>query len=126
MFNVNVNCKWAENPDGRCKNKLIKRSLFGIGARCCVKCWDNNKKCAYHSPLDKPYPPPPPPPSFLEIFGSQKIDCNNNRVCPHFIPGAECKIFANKKCHLRSCVIECTEYVVAKELVITIKSKTGE
>jgi hypothetical protein len=54
-----VNCRWAENPGGWCKNKLIKRSLLGIGARCCVKYYDDDKECIYHSPFDRPPTLPP-------------------------------------------------------------------
>ena len=61
MF-VNVNCKSAINPGGWCKDKRVKRSLFGLGSRCCVKYMNNDAECAFHVPFDRPPPPPPPPP----------------------------------------------------------------
>lgn len=67
----NINCVWADNPGGYCKNKLIKRSLFGIGARCCVKYYDDNKKCKYLSPHVKPIQPP---------AGSHRYPTSNNII----------------------------------------------
>ena len=37
-----INCKYNDN-DVWCTNKNIKRSLFGIGVRCCVEF--NDKEC---------------------------------------------------------------------------------
>lgn len=53
MF-INVNCIHADNPGGYCKNKKIKRSLFGFGARCCVKYFNTNKHCEYHKKCPRP------------------------------------------------------------------------
>jgi len=50
----NINCRWAKNPGGYCKNKLIKRSLFGFGARCCVKYWDDSRECVHQRKFDSP------------------------------------------------------------------------
>ena len=47
---VKVNC--VDNDRGAwCKNKNIKRSLWGLGARCCTE-YDNQyfKKCEYKKP----------------------------------------------------------------------------
>jgi hypothetical protein len=53
-----INCKHFEHG-GYCKNKAIKRSIFGIGARVCGE-YDGNK-CAEIEPNIRPDPPPPPP-----------------------------------------------------------------
>ena len=56
---ININCKSYERG-GWCKDKRIKRSLFGIGARCCVLLDDHfSSKC----PHQKKYPRPPAPPA---------------------------------------------------------------
>ena len=57
----NINCIHASNPGGYCKHKGIKRSLFGLGARCCVKYWDSSVKCQYHQSYRRPNPPSPRP-----------------------------------------------------------------
>ena len=55
----NINCKW--NDQGAwCKNKKVKRSLFGIGARCCVE-YDRTEICSFKESMVKPPSPPPPP-----------------------------------------------------------------
>lgn len=47
---IKVNCKY--NDDGAwCINKEIKRSLFGIGTRCCSEF--NDKKCSLIEPKIK-------------------------------------------------------------------------
>ena len=58
----NVNC--IHNDKGAwCKNKNIKRSLFGLGARCCVEFQDRGVECKYKKMKPKPkFPPPKPPP----------------------------------------------------------------
>ena len=57
---IKVNCKW--NDQGAwCKNKEIKRSLFGFGARCCIE-YGNNKTCQFKELGPKPTKPPPCPP----------------------------------------------------------------
>lgn len=53
---VSVNCQ--HNDGGAwCKNKLVKRSLFGIGARCCVEYPPSRAMCAFK--LQWPRPPMP-------------------------------------------------------------------
>jgi hypothetical protein len=54
-----INCKSFKNG-GYCTNKKIKRSLFGIGARCCVEYYDE-KLCIIKEEHPRPIPPPPPP-----------------------------------------------------------------
>ena len=58
----NINCKW--NDQGAwCKNKNIKRNLFGIGARCCIE-HGENAMCSFKDFRPKPrHSPPPPPPT---------------------------------------------------------------
>jgi len=52
----NVNCIFAENPGGWCKNKNIKRTLW-ILARCCVKYFDDDKECKYCKQIPRPRGP---------------------------------------------------------------------
>ena len=47
----NINCK-DNNQGVWCKNKNVKRSLFGIGARCCLVF--NGKPCPYREKYLKP------------------------------------------------------------------------
>ena len=48
---VKINCK--QNDSGVwCKDKRIKRSCWGFGARCCIE-YDNNKKCLYKESYKK-------------------------------------------------------------------------
>ena len=59
---ISINCVY--NEEGAwCTNKNIKRSLFGLGARCCVlfPYWDGN--CEHQKKFKRPniMPPPPPP-----------------------------------------------------------------
>jgi len=50
-MNRHINCKY--NDQGAwCTNKQIKRSLFGLGARCC--CEYDDKKCEYKVEYKKP------------------------------------------------------------------------
>ena len=57
---IKVNCKW--NDQGAwCTNKKVKRSLFGLGARCCIE-YGSNKTCQSKEPRPKPTKPPPRPP----------------------------------------------------------------
>jgi len=56
---VNVNCKHNEKG-AWCKNKSVKRSLFGIGARCCVKFGSCSAHCDHVEEYIKPSSPPPP------------------------------------------------------------------
>jgi len=59
---INIDCK--DNDQGVwCKNKNIKRSLFGLGARLCVLYPGFNEKiCEYQTKQPRPLSPPPPPP----------------------------------------------------------------
>lgn len=50
----NINYIYANNPGGYCKNKNVRRSLFGLGARCCIIYDDENKICRYRKKLPKP------------------------------------------------------------------------
>ncbi|MFW5847506.1 MAG: hypothetical protein ACOCVF_01115 [bacterium] len=53
---IKVNCKY--NDQGAwCTNKEIKRSLFGLGARCCVE-FDSSNTCSLKQPYRKTVPPP--------------------------------------------------------------------
>ena len=48
---INVNCK--QNDSGAwCKDKRVKRSLFGLGARCCVVY--NGGICKFQEKYEKP------------------------------------------------------------------------
>jgi len=39
---------------GYCRNKHIRRSLFGIGARCCVKYFNTDCNCQYQIKCSRP------------------------------------------------------------------------
>ena len=52
-----VNCI-HNSEDVHCDNKAIKRSLFGIGPRCCVEY--GNKRCNLKVKHIKPIPRPAP------------------------------------------------------------------
>lgn len=55
MCGVKVNCKY--NDRGLyCKNKNVKRSLFGIGARLC-NCVNFGGECPYKESYPKPGAP---------------------------------------------------------------------
>jgi len=55
-MHLKINCKW--NVDGTwCKNKKVKRSLFGFGARVCSEY--NNKPCWEKEQRKNPFSPPP-------------------------------------------------------------------
>lgn len=43
---IKVNCKYNEKDTICCTNKNIKRSLFGIGARMCIK-FQSVTKCEF-------------------------------------------------------------------------------
>lgn len=58
----NINCAYADNPGGYCKNKLIRRSMLGIGSRICKVYDDDGAVCEYQKKFDKPPAPPPAPP----------------------------------------------------------------
>jgi hypothetical protein len=55
----NVNCIYTDDH-AWCINKNIKRSLCGLGARCCVKYY-NNVKCEFQVKHKRPDPPLPQP-----------------------------------------------------------------
>lgn len=53
-----VNCKW--NDQGAwCRNRKVKRSMFGIGARCCIE-YNEDKSCKFKELFPKPENRPPP------------------------------------------------------------------
>ena len=55
----NINC--IHNDGGAyCKHKCVKRSLFGFGARCCVKFY-GKADCEFQEKLQRPEAPPPKP-----------------------------------------------------------------
>lgn len=58
---ININCIY--NDSGAwCKNVTIKRSLFGLGARCCVLYPHNwNGVCSQQRKVSRPISPPPAP-----------------------------------------------------------------
>ena len=77
---IKINCKY--NKQGAwCTNKKIKRSLFGIGARCCVE-YGTNTICPLKNKFAKTAPRPVPPHSKLKII-EQIVTC-----CYH-----ECRFF---------------------------------
>lgn len=53
-----VNCKYNEKG-AWCNNKNIKRSLFGLGARCCIEFHDG--VCPVKEKTTRKAPPPPSP-----------------------------------------------------------------
>ena len=57
-INIKINC--VDNDRGPwCKNTDVKRSLFGIGARCCSQFPSDTKEgCPYRVKLKKPTNPP--------------------------------------------------------------------
>jgi len=63
MPNIRIKINCIYNDQGAwCINKNIKRSLFGIGARCCLDyppC--SQEKCEFKEKHKRPTPPPPPP-----------------------------------------------------------------
>lgn len=58
---IKIPCKY-NNKGAWCTNLMVDRSLYGLGARCCVLYPHNNGKCKYQDLGKKPPPPPPPPP----------------------------------------------------------------
>jgi hypothetical protein len=53
---IKINCIY-NNRGAWCVNKNIKRSLFGIGARCCIEYPYKNDICPYQKKYKKPPPP---------------------------------------------------------------------
>jgi hypothetical protein len=70
----NVNCVHAKNPDGLCKYLKVKRSLFGLGARLCVKYFDDDKECAYCEPFTRPPLAPPSGPSLNLVRRAEAVN----------------------------------------------------
>ena len=63
-MNIKINCK--HNDKGAwCTNKKVKRSLFGVGARCCSE--HNNKKCELKELKTKRQAPAPPRPTIKQV-----------------------------------------------------------
>ena len=54
---VNINCKY-NNDRAWCNNKNIKRSLLGIGARCCID-YPLKNICEYRETSPQPEIKPP-------------------------------------------------------------------
>ena len=53
---LKINCEY--NDDGAwCTNKKVRRSLFGLGSRCCSEY--NDKKCDKKITISKSTSPPP-------------------------------------------------------------------
>lgn len=52
---LKINCK-HNNKGAWCTNKNIKRSLFGLGARCCIE--HNDGVCELKEKFKKGAPPP--------------------------------------------------------------------
>ncbi len=56
-----INCKFNDNG-AWCTNLNIKKSLWGIGSRCCIEYPDYNpKKCEFKEEHSRPSAPPAPP-----------------------------------------------------------------
>ena len=65
-MNIKINCIY--NDQGAwCKNITIKRSLFGLGARCCVIYPDWNSVCKHQKKYPKPTQIPPAPTYKAEV-----------------------------------------------------------
>ena len=56
---VKINCIWNDQGPW-CKNKTVKRSLFGLGARCCTAS-PYGKGCTIQEMHPRPPAPPPCP-----------------------------------------------------------------
>lgn len=59
VMNFKINCKFNDNG-AWCKHKSIKRSIFGIGARCCVEYTDKPIECEFKESKVKRANPPTP------------------------------------------------------------------
>ena len=55
----NINCEYNDRG-AWCKDVRVKRSLLGMGARCCLVF--DNKDCPYQIEYELPDAPPTPPP----------------------------------------------------------------
>lgn len=72
---IRINCKYNDRG-AWCTNKNIKRSLFGIGARCCVL-YPDGISCKYQEKYEKPkvsIPPHPPLPKEKTININIKVN----------------------------------------------------
>lgn len=58
-YKPNPNCIYNDRG-AWCTNKNIKKSLFGLGARCCVEFYDC-ADCIHKVGHKRPTAPPPPP-----------------------------------------------------------------
>jgi hypothetical protein len=56
----NINCIYNYSFT-KCRNRHIKRSLFGIGPRMCILYNEDEASCKYQVCFTQPPPPPPPP-----------------------------------------------------------------
>ena len=63
---ININCIY--NDGAYCKNKNIKRSMFGLGARLCMEYPPNVKECKYK----KSYPQPQVVTSLNRRIGNER------------------------------------------------------
>jgi hypothetical protein len=50
---IKINCVYINNV-AWCKNKNIKRSLWGLGARCCVEYPPDISSCEFKEKYSKP------------------------------------------------------------------------
>jgi len=50
---VNINCKMNDHG-AWCKDKRVKRSLLGIGARCCIVFEKREKVCPFQNEYERP------------------------------------------------------------------------
>lgn len=59
---IRINCVYNDNG-AWCKNKNVKRSLFGLGSRCCINYpYENKKHCKFKKTYEKtPIKLPPCP-----------------------------------------------------------------
>ena len=65
---ININCIYSDQG-AWCTNKNIKRSLCGIGARCCVEYPHISKQtCEFKEKHKRPVPPPPPPKPMYSMY----------------------------------------------------------
>lgn len=53
---INVCCNYFISG-GYCNNSNIKKSLFGLGAKCCIKYPILSTKCKYYDEIDIGPPP---------------------------------------------------------------------
>ena len=53
---IKVNCKYNDHG-AWCRNENVKRSLWGLGARCCIEYPYNKNTCKYIDKYKRPNPP---------------------------------------------------------------------